>query len=176
MFVCKILDIEFYFGVLKALLNNEPVDLFFNFVRQQTAHLQTLQTSPIMINQIKKFKKNAIALELLGVFTEDDALLIEQLFEEKLKEGYQHVNILIKVKDMSAIKEMKLKGFFEGELWGIKHFGKIGRCAVVSHSGFMKSVVNLENKILHLFNPALEERYFDETALDEALKFIAPDE
>lgn len=129
-----------------------------------------------MIDQIKKFKENAIALELHGAFTEDDALLIEQLFEEKLNEGYKHVNILIKVKDMSAIKDMKLKGFFEGELWGIKHFGKIGRCAVVSHSAFMKSVVGIENKVLHLFSPALEEKYFDETELDEALKFITTNE
>ncbi|WP_448137970.1 STAS/SEC14 domain-containing protein [Sphingobacterium siyangense] len=125
-----------------------------------------------MINQIKKFKGNALALELIGSFTEIDALLIEQLFEEKLNEGYAHVNILIKVKDMSMMKDMKLKAFFEGELCGIKHFGKIGRCAVVSHSDFMKSIVNIENKMLHLFNSALEERYFDENQLEEALEFI----
>ncbi|WP_333888795.1 STAS/SEC14 domain-containing protein [Sphingobacterium siyangense] len=125
-----------------------------------------------MINQIKKFKGNALALELIGSFTETDALLIEQLFEEKLNKGYAHVNILIKVKDMSVMKDMKLKAFFEGELWGIKHFGKIGRCAVVSHSDFMKSIVNIENKMLHLFNSALEERYFDENQLEEALEFI----
>ena len=125
-----------------------------------------------MINQIKKFKGNALALELMGSFTETDALLIEQLFEEKLNKGYAHVNILIKVKDMSVMKDMKLKAFFEGELWGIKHFGKIGRCAVVSHSDFMKSIVNIENKMLHLFNSALEERYFDENQLEEALEFI----
>ncbi|MGJ1191620.1 STAS/SEC14 domain-containing protein [Sphingobacterium siyangense] len=125
-----------------------------------------------MINQIKKFKGNALALELIGSFTETDVLLIEQLFEEKLNKGYAHVNILIKVKDMSVMKDMKLKAFFEGELWGIKHFGKIGRCAVVSHSDFMKSIVNIENKMLHLFNSALEERYFDENQLEEALEFI----
>lgn len=129
-----------------------------------------------MVNQIQKFNGNAIALELLDAFTEDDALFIEQLFEEKLNKGYHHINILIKVKDMSVMKEMKLKGFFEGELWGVKHFGKIGRCAVVSHSGFMEAVVKMENKILHLFNAALEEKYFDETELEEALKFIAPNE
>lgn len=129
-----------------------------------------------MINQIKKFKKNALALELLENFTKADALLIEQLFEEKLNEGYEHVNILIKVKDMSVLKDMDLKGFFQSELWAIKHFGKIGRCAVVSHSGFMETVVKIENKILHLFNNALEEKYFDQTQLEEALKFITPDE
>ncbi len=75
-----------------------------------------------MINQIKKLKGNALVLEILGSFTEPDALLIEQLFKEKLNEGYVHVNILIKVTGMAVIKDMKLKAFFEGELWGIKHF------------------------------------------------------
>lgn len=129
-----------------------------------------------MVNQIKKFEKNALALELLETFTEADALMIEQLFEEKLNEGYAHVNILIKVKDMSVLKHVELKGFLQGELWGIKHFGKIGRCAVVAHSGFMESVVKIENKALHFFNNALEEKYFDHTQLDEALEFITPHE
>ena len=129
-----------------------------------------------MIIQIKKFDKNALALELRETFTEADALLIEQLFEEKLNEGYEHVNMLIKVKDMSALKDMNLKGFLQGELWGIRHFGKIGRCAVVSNSDFIESVVKIENKVLHFFNSALEEKYFDQTQLDEALKFITPNE
>ena len=129
-----------------------------------------------MINQIKKFKKNALALEIQETFTEADALLIELLFQEKLNEGYKHVNILIKVKDMSVLKDMNLISFLQGELWGIRHLGKIGRCAVVSHSGFMESVVKIENKVLQLFNSALEEKYFDHTQLDEALKFITPNE
>lgn len=129
-----------------------------------------------MINQIKQFKGNALALEMGETFTAADALLIEQLFEEKLKAGYEHVNILIKVKDLSVLKHMDLKGFIQGELWGIKHFSKMGRCAVVSHSEIMKSVIGVENKVLRLFNSALEERYFDETQLAEALKFIAPNE
>lgn len=129
-----------------------------------------------MIHQLKKFEKNAIALELTETFTEADALQIEQLFEAKLNEGYQHVNILIKVKDMSAMKGMELKAFLQGELWGVKHIGKIGRCAVVSHSDFIESVVKMENKVLHFFNSALEEKYFDQTQLDEALAFITPAE
>ena len=128
-----------------------------------------------MVNQIQKFDKNALALEILGTFTEADTLLIERLFEEKLRQGYTHINILIKVKDMSVIKDMDFKGFIKGELWAIKHFGKLGRCAVVSHSDFIKTVVNIENKVLHLFNSALEEKYFDTAQLDEALKFINPD-
>lgn len=129
-----------------------------------------------MINQIKIFKDNALALELLGTFTEEDALLIEQLFEAKLNEGYPHVNLLIKVKDMSVLKDMDFKAFLQGELWGIKHLSKLGRCAVVSHSDLMESIVKIESKVLHFFNSALEEKYFDEKQLDEALEFISPSE
>ncbi len=127
-----------------------------------------------MINQIKLFEKNELALELFGTFTETDALFIEKLFQEKLDQGFEHVNILIQVKDMSVLKGMSLKAFFQGELWGIKHFNKIGRCAVVSHSGVMEAVVTVENRVLHLFNHALEEKYFDQKQLDEALDFITP--
>lgn len=129
-----------------------------------------------MLNQIKTFKGNALALEIVETFTEADALLIKQLFEEKLNDGYKHVNILIKVKDMSVLKHMDFKGFLKGELWGISHFNKIGRCAVVTHSEFIESIVKIENRVLHLFNSALEEKYFDAAQLDEALKFISPNE
>lgn len=129
-----------------------------------------------MINEIKKFKDNAVAIELLETFTEADATLIKQLFEEKLDKGFTHINLLIKVKDMSLIKNINLKGFLEGKLWAVNHFGKIGRLAVVSHSNFIEEAVKIESKVLPLFNSALDEKYFDHTQLDEALIFISPNE
>lgn len=129
-----------------------------------------------MIKQIKTFNGNALALELTDAFTELDAQMIEQLFEEKLNSGYSHVNLLIKVENLSVLKHMSLKAFLEGELWGIRHFGKIGRCAVVAHSDIIKSVVKVENKVLQLVNAAFEERYFDTTQLEEALQFVSPNE
>jgi len=129
-----------------------------------------------MLKQIKTFKGNALALELVEQFTEADAQLIKQLFDEKLNAGYEHVNLLIKVKDMSVLRHMDLKAFLEGEIWGLKHFGKIGRCAVVAHSDLIKAVVRIENKALHLANAAFEEKYFDTEQLDEALNFLCPDE
>jgi len=128
-----------------------------------------------MLNQIKIFRGNALALELTETFTEADAGLIKQLFEEKLKAGAGHVNLLIKVKDMSVLKHMDLKAFLEGEIWGLKRFGKIGRCAVVAHSDWIRNVVKVENKVLHLVNGAFEEKYFDTEELEEALKFISPE-
>lgn len=50
---------------------------------------------------------------------------------------------------------------------------KIGRCAVVAQSNFIKSVVKIENKVFHLVNRAFEERYFDTEELEEGLTFIS---
>jgi hypothetical protein len=129
-----------------------------------------------MLTQIKTFEGNALALEMVAPFTEADATTIKQLFEEKLSKGYEHVNILIKVKDLSVLNHMELKAFLKGEAWGITHFSKIGKCAVVAHSDFMASIIKLENKALHFFNSALEEKYFDTEQLDEALAFISSGE
>jgi hypothetical protein len=38
-----------------------------------------------MINQIKKFKGNALALELIGSFTETDALFDRTAFRRKIE-------------------------------------------------------------------------------------------
>ena len=129
-----------------------------------------------MLNKIKTFRGNAIAWELTGTFTEADEQLMVQLFEEKLNEGCEYVNLLLKVKDLSVMRHIDLKALMEGEIWGFKHFGKIGRCAVVAQSDIIKNVVKAENKVLHLANAAFEEKYFETAQLDEALKFISPKE
>lgn len=128
-----------------------------------------------MLNQIKKFKGNAVALELTGTFTKEDVKLMELLFEEKLNNGSITVNILFKLKDISQFKHADLKALFCGEVWGFRHFNKIGHCAIVAHSDFIKYAVDLEGKPLHLISNTLDERYFDEGHLDEALRFINPD-
>ena len=127
-----------------------------------------------MLTQIKQFKGNALALELTDSWTVADQQFMAQLFDEKLNEGYQHINLLFKVNDMSVFKHMDLKAFMEGEIWACKHFLQIGKCAVVAHSNFVKEVVKLEGKALHLVNKALEERYFEVEELEEAMKFICP--
>lgn len=131
--------------------------------------------SDIMVNQIKTFPGHALALELGDSFTEADADAISQLFEEKLNMGADEVNMLILVKDISILKHISLKGFFKGEIWGMKYFGRIGHCAIVAHSGIIENIVKIEGKILRLFSHALEERYFDISQMDEAMAFITPE-
>ena len=127
-----------------------------------------------MLTQIKQFKGNALALELTDSWTEADQQFMAQLFEAKVNNGHQHINLLFKVKDMSVFKHMDLQAFMKGEIWSCQHFQQIGKCAVVSHSDFIRNAIKMESKVLRLANKALEERYFDVNQLDEALKFICP--
>lgn len=129
-----------------------------------------------MLTQIQSFDKNALAFHLTESFTEKDAGLIKQLFEEKLNQGFSHVNLLIQVKDLSVMTHLDWKAFLKGEIWGFRHFGKIGRCAVVADSAFIRSAVKIESRLLHLANAAFEEKYFDTAELEAALKFISPGE
>jgi hypothetical protein len=126
-----------------------------------------------MLSQIQQFEGNALALELAGTFTVADAMQVKELFDEKIAQGYPHINILVLVKDLSILNHMEFKAFLKGEMWGIKYLGKIGRCAVVAQSRVLQSIVNFEGKVLHLFNAALDERYFDLSELDSALQFIS---
>ena len=128
-----------------------------------------------MLTQIKTFKGNALAVEITDTYTEADTKLMVQLFEEKLNEGNEYVNILVKVKDLSVMRHIEFKALMEGEIWGFKHFGNIGKCAVVAHSDIIQDVVKLENKFLHLANAHFEEKYFATEQLNEALKFISPE-
>jgi hypothetical protein len=129
-----------------------------------------------MLTQITTFKGNALAIELTDVFTKADAQLMMQLFDEKLSEGNEHVNLLLQVKDMSILKHTDFKALMDGEVWGFKHFEKVGRCAVVAQSEFIKDAVKIESKALHLANAAFEEKYFETGQLEEALRFISPEE
>jgi hypothetical protein len=129
-----------------------------------------------MLTQIKQFNGNALALELTETWTKEDQQFMAQLFEEKLNEGYEHINLLFKIKDMSIFKHIDLEAFMEGEIWGCKHFEKIGKCAVVANSNFIKDVIKAEGKALHLVNKSLEERYFYAEQLEEALEFVSPKE
>jgi len=128
-----------------------------------------------MLTQIKTFKGNALAVEITDTYTEADTKLMVQIFEEKLNEDNEYINLLLKVKDLSVMRHMEFKALMESEIWGFKHFGKIGKCAVVAHSDIIKDVVKLENKFLHLANAHFEEKYFATEQLDEALKFISPE-
>ena len=53
-----------------------------------------------MIEQVKIFKGNALAIEVIDGFTETDEKLAQKFFKEKIDEGHEYVNVLVKLDEM----------------------------------------------------------------------------
>ncbi len=128
-----------------------------------------------MIEQIKLFKSNALAIEAIESFTETDMKLVHKFFEEKIDKGYKHINILIKLDELK-INQINTKTFMEHIVWVIRNLDHVGNIAIVAHSNILKALIPMDNFFFERLKKGYEERYFDSSHIDEALKFIAPNE
>ncbi len=124
-----------------------------------------------MIEQIKTFKGNTIAVEAIDSFTETDVKLIHKFFEKKLHEGFEHINVLIKL-DEIKINQINTKAFFEHMIWVIRNLKNVGNLAIVAHSSILKSMIPIDNIFFERLKKGFEERYFDVSHLDKALDFV----
>ena len=124
-----------------------------------------------MIEQIKTYKGNVIAIEAIESFTETDAKLIHKFFEEKLSNGFEHINVLIKL-DEIKINQINTKAFFEHIIWVLRNLKNIGNLAIVAHSNILKSLIPIDNIFFERLKKGFEERYFDISHLDKAFEFI----
>ncbi len=128
-----------------------------------------------MIEQIKLFKSNSLAIEAIESFTETDMKLVHKFFEEKIDKGYKHINILIKLDELK-INQINTKTFMEHIVWVIRNLDHVGNIAIVVHSNILKALIPMDNFFFERLKKGYEERYFDSSHIDEALKFIAPNE
>ena len=124
-----------------------------------------------MIEQIKTFKGNTIAIEAIESFTETDVKLVHKFFEEKLNNGFNHVNELIKL-DEIKINQISTKAFFEHMIWVLRNLKNAGNIAIVAHSNILKSLIPIDNIFFERLKKGFEERYFDVSHLDKALDFV----
>ena len=124
-----------------------------------------------MIEQIKTFKGNTIAIEAIESFTETDVKLVHKFFEEKLNNGFNHVNVLVKL-DEIKINQISTKAFFEHMIWVLRNLKNAGNIAIVSHSNILKSLIPIDNIFFERLKKGFEERYFDVSHLDKALDFV----
>ncbi len=124
-----------------------------------------------MIEQIEVSTKNVLLLDIIDGFDETDQHLFQKLFEEKLKQGFQQINVLVKL-DEVKISHSSVKAFMEDALWGIRNFDKIGHLAIVAHSKVMKALVPIDNLFFERASKGRLERYFDISQMEEALKFV----
>ncbi len=124
-----------------------------------------------MIEQIKTFKSNALAIEVIDDFTETDEKLAQKLFKEKIDEGNDQINVLIKLDEMK-ISHSSIKAFMEDMIWVLRNYKHLGNLAIVAHTNIIKALVPIDNFFFERLQKGYEERYFDISQLDKAIEFI----
>jgi len=124
-----------------------------------------------MIVQIKKFEENALAIEVVDGFTEVDEKEVKKFFQEKLDQGHDHVNLLIKL-DEAKIGHSSIKAFMEETIWILRNFKHLGNLAIVAHSKIVKALVPIDSFFFERLQKGYKERYFDVSQMDEAMELV----
>lgn len=124
-----------------------------------------------MIEQLKTFKDNQLAVEVIDGFTETDEKICQKWFQEKLDEGYEQVNVLVKLDEMK-ISHTQVKAFMEDSIWALRHYKQLGHLAIVAHSKILKALIPIDNLFFQRASEGRMERYFDVSQIDEAFEFI----
>ena len=125
----------------------------------------------IMIEQINTFKNNVLAIEVIDGFTETDKNICQKFFQEKLAEGFEQVNILVKLDELK-VSNSSTKAFMEDIIWTLRNYKSIGHLAIVAHSKVLKALVPIDNLFFQRASKGRYERYFDISQLDEAMDFV----
>lgn len=124
-----------------------------------------------MIEQIELFKNNVLALEVIDGFTEADEQFGQKLFQQKLDEGFETVNVLIKLDEMK-VSHSSTKAFMEDAIWGIRQYKNLGNIAIVAHSNIVKALIPIDAFFFERLRKGYEERYFDISQMDKAITFV----
>ena len=124
-----------------------------------------------MIEQLKTFENNALAFEVIDGFTETDEKFFKKMFNKKLDEGYDSINILIKF-DEYKVTKTEFKSFFEEMVFIIKKMDKLGHLAYVGNSKLMEALIPVDNMFFKNKSKGREEKYFDISDIDKAYQFI----
>ena len=126
-----------------------------------------------MIEQIKIFDNNVLALTVIDGFTQTDVKYCQKLFDEKLEKGFEKINLLV-VLDELKISHSSTKAFFEEIVIILRNYKKLKNLAIVGHSNILKAYVPVDNFFFSRLSKGSEERYFDISQIEEAMAFIDP--
>ena len=129
------------------------------------------QKNVIMIEQIKIFENNVLAIEVVDGFTETDEKICQKFYNEKLSKGFEQVNVLVKLDEMK-ISRSSVKAFMENVIWTLRHYKSMGHLAIVAHSKILKTLIPIDTAFFERASKGRLERYFDISQLDEAFAFV----
>lgn len=125
-----------------------------------------------MIEKLESNKSNVLAIEVIDGFTETDEKLCQKFFDEKLEQGFDQVNVLVKLDELK-ISESSTKAFMEDTIWALRNYTKIGHLAIVAHSKILKALVPIDNLFFKRVKEGRLERYFDVSQMNEAFEFVS---
>ena len=130
-----------------------------------------LPKSTAMIEQLKTFPDNVLAIEVIDGFSETDEKLCQKWFATKRSAGHGQVNVLVKL-DEIKVSASSVKAFFEDMLWALRNYTDLGHLAIVAHSKVLKALVPVDNLFFQRASEGRMERYFDVSQMDEAFTFV----
>ena len=126
-----------------------------------------------MIEQIKIFENNVIAITVIDGFNRTDVKYCQKLFDEKLEKGYEKINLLVKLDELK-ISHSNTKAFFEEIVIILRNYRSLKHLAIVGHSNILKAYIPIDNFFLSRLSKGSEERYFDISQMEEAMTFVDP--
>lgn len=127
-----------------------------------------------MIQNIKTYAGNIVALEIIGGVTEADVAEFERQFAEKLAAGHTEVNVIVAL-DKLDTKKSSIKAALRERVWGVKNLNYMANVAIVANKrpfNWLKKAILLEAWLLMRANPNAHEKYYDIKDLDKALAFV----
>lgn len=124
-----------------------------------------------MVEEIKHYDNNVLAVEVKGGFTEDDEKQCQKLVKEKMEEGYENINVLVKLDEMK-LADSSIKAFFQDAIFAFRNYKKLHHLAVVAKSKFIETAVKADNLFFRNKEKDREEKYFDVSEMNQALKFV----
>jgi len=114
---------------------------------------------------------NAMGVEISGEYTKKDVEELEKIFEGKVAEGYDRLNLLFKIDNLN-IGKIHLNAFIEDSKYALKHMDQMRHLAIVGDSKLEKVLVEFDNKLIGKKKEELIEKYFDVADIDKAWEFI----
>lgn len=114
---------------------------------------------------------NVVGVEISGEYTKEDVEELEKIFEGKIAEGYERLNLLFKIDNLNLGK-IHVNAFIEDSKYALKHMDQMRHLAVVGDSKLEKVLVELDNKLFGKKKEELIEKYFNVADIDKAWEFV----
>ncbi len=114
---------------------------------------------------------NVLGVEISSEYTKEDVEELKKIFEGKIAEGHDRVNVLFKIDNLNLGK-IHVNAFIDDSMYALKHLDQLRHIAVVGDSKLEKALVELDNKLFGRKKKELIEKYFNVANIDKAWEFV----